>query len=176
MKKIIKLILIIIPLIIILDTLQAIIFDNSTIIKKKVMIDEKNYVEKGLLINTYYCINNNEYKSSKHIKFKKYNCPVDEKANAKSNPFAMNREKIIEINVPIPNIGNDVELKVYIDNKIDNSMTTTINSIYVNRKNLKFKDTSGIKEVRIKLNDKLYQVYELNFDNKTYELKENYAL
>ena len=73
------------------------------------------------------------------------------------------REKIIEIPIDLPSIGKDLNIKVYIDSELDKSKTTTVESSCT-KKTFRFKGTQGVKDVRIKINDTLYRVYELNFD------------
>ena len=59
MKKGLKITLIILGVlvgIIILDTLQARIFKTSPIISWKKQLDGDSYVERGILMDTYYCV------------------------------------------------------------------------------------------------------------------------
>ena len=61
--------------IVVLDTLQALLFDNSPIIK----IRENNvggsidYIDKGIFVNHYYCVNKEENTVFKNVK---YSCPI----------------------------------------------------------------------------------------------------
>jgi len=74
-KNIIPIILIIIG-IILLDTIQARIFKNSPIISKRESLpDDDSYVDKGILIDTYYCTKEKDIVTvSWHLK--KLNLPV----------------------------------------------------------------------------------------------------
>ena len=54
-------ILITILSIILLDTVQAIVFKNSSIISwKEELLDEDSYVDRGILIDTYYCVKSDD--------------------------------------------------------------------------------------------------------------------
>ena len=77
-KNIITIILIIIG-IILLDTIQARIFKNSPIISKRESLpDNDSYVDKGILINTYYCTKEKDIVTvSWHSKKSKFTCPID---------------------------------------------------------------------------------------------------
>ncbi len=77
MKKGLKIILIVIGVligIIVLDTIQAKIFNNSPLLKIRDNIDDEtiDYIDKGLFVNHYYCTNKEE---KTLFKGKKYNCP-----------------------------------------------------------------------------------------------------
>lgn len=78
MKKLYILITTILVLII-LDTFVAIIFTNSPIIHKRVQqLDNDSYVDKGLIVDTYYCTKEKDIVTVSHyIKGNKYSCPVD---------------------------------------------------------------------------------------------------
>lgn len=82
MKKILKVILIIIGLIlsvVIIDTLQAIILKNSTIIKwKENLADNDSWVDRGIIVDTYYCTKEKDIVTvSWKLKGFKYTCPID---------------------------------------------------------------------------------------------------
>ena len=86
MKKKIKIILIIIItiiLLIILDTILAIIFKNSpTLSLRDYLLDDDSYVDKGILINTYYCTKEEDIVTiSYHFKSSKFTCPIDNKTD-----------------------------------------------------------------------------------------------
>ena len=82
MKKSIKIILIIVLTIIgliLIDTIQAKIFNNSPIISfKEQLNDNGSYVDKGILVNTYYCVKEKDIVTVHTInKFSKFSCPMD---------------------------------------------------------------------------------------------------
>lgn len=82
MKKYIKLsliILIIVVSILIIDTTQARIFKRSPIISwKENLSDSDSYVDKGILIDTYYCTKEKDIVTiSWHYKTSKFTCPID---------------------------------------------------------------------------------------------------
>lgn len=79
--------------IVVLDALQALLFDNSPIIK----IRENNvggsidYIDKGIFVNHYYCVNKEENTVFKNVK---YSCPLD---NEKME-VGVKSDKVIEEN------------------------------------------------------------------------------
>lgn len=78
MKKQLKLLIIIFFIlsgIIVLDTLQAIIFKHSTLIKFEEELEDNSLVDKGILLNVYYC-KNEEDRITIHFKSKlsKFSC------------------------------------------------------------------------------------------------------
>ena len=77
-KNIITIILIIIG-IILLDTIQARIFKNSPIISiRESLPDNDSYVDKGILVNTYYCTEEKDIVTvSWYSKKSKFTCPID---------------------------------------------------------------------------------------------------
>lgn len=82
MKKTIKKILItiiIIISIILLDTLQAIIFKTSPALSlREIYGDNTSYVDRGILINTFYCTKEQDIITISHqYKQSKFACPID---------------------------------------------------------------------------------------------------
>lgn len=82
MKKSIKIILTIIGFLIgtiLLDTIQARIFKHSPFISwKESLPDDDSYVDKGILMDTYYCTEEKDIVTvSWHFKYSKYTCPID---------------------------------------------------------------------------------------------------
>ena len=78
MKKVIKIMLLIVGIlviVIILDTLQARLFKNSPIIHWKQSLDGNSYVDRGILVDTYYC--GGKADISWHYKTAKFTCPVN---------------------------------------------------------------------------------------------------
>lgn len=79
MKKFLKIILIVFMIsasLIILDTLQARLFKNSPILSFESKIND-GYVKKGILMDTYYCLKEQDIVSiSYQFKTSKYACPV----------------------------------------------------------------------------------------------------
>lgn len=83
MKKILKTILItiiIILTVILLDTIQARIFKHSPIISYRQSLEDKDsYVDRGILIDTYYCTKEKDIVTvSWKFKTSKFTCPIDE--------------------------------------------------------------------------------------------------
>lgn len=82
MNKWLKIIIIIIGItvvLILLDSLQARIFKHSPIIRwKEELADDDSWVDKGLLIDTYYCTKEKDI-ITVYWKFKgnKFTCPID---------------------------------------------------------------------------------------------------
>lgn len=82
MKNIIKIFIItilIITGIILIDTIQARIFKNSPIISwRNSLPDADSYVDRGILIDTYYCTKEKDIVTvSWHSKKSKFTCPID---------------------------------------------------------------------------------------------------
>lgn len=74
MKKGLKITFIILGValgIIVLDTLQALLFDNSPIFKIREYYDgsSTNYIDKGLFVNHYHCVNKEEKTLFKNAKY-----------------------------------------------------------------------------------------------------------
>lgn len=65
--------------VILLDTFQAIIFKNSPFISwKENLADNDSWVDKGILIDTYYCTKEKDIINfSWHFKTSKFTCPID---------------------------------------------------------------------------------------------------
>ena len=75
--------------IILVDTLQAILFKNSPLIgyRNEFLADADSYVDRGILIDVYYCIKEKDMVSvSWHFKTSKFDCPVDEEIYCPLNP------------------------------------------------------------------------------------------
>jgi len=73
-------IFIIILLVIFIDTFQAIMFKNSPIISWRVedVNDSDSYVDKGILIDTYYCVKENDIETViPTFKNTNYSCPQE---------------------------------------------------------------------------------------------------
>ncbi len=63
--------------IILFDTLQAIIFRNSPIISwEDEQFDEDSYVDRGILIDTYYCVEDDVVTVIPTFKTTNYGCPM----------------------------------------------------------------------------------------------------
>ena len=82
MKKNIKIILIVVGVligIVLLDTLQARILKHSPIISwKEELADDDSWVDKGILMDTYYCTREQDIVTvSWKFKGNKFTCPVD---------------------------------------------------------------------------------------------------
>lgn len=80
MKKGLKIILIILGVlvgIIVLDTLQAKVFNNSPLLKIRENLDggSIDYIDKGLFVNHYKCSNKEKTTTWKNTK---YSCPIEE--------------------------------------------------------------------------------------------------
>lgn len=107
MKNIIINILIIVGIlvgVVLLDTLQARIFNNSPIISwKEELEDDDSYVDRGILIDTYYCIKEKDIVTvSFHIKGNKFACPIDNILGVnerKQNLINLLKEKMIEAEI-----------------------------------------------------------------------------
>ncbi len=94
MKKVLKITLIVIGIImgiILIDTLQAIIFDNSPLLKIRDNFDAGSidYIDKGLFVNHYHCINDENVTTWKKTKF---SCSIEE--NLEESTYNINNEII----------------------------------------------------------------------------------
>lgn len=65
--------------IILLDTIQAIVFKNSPIIsRKEELLYEDSYVDRGILIDTYYCVKSDDIMTViPTFKNTNFNCPLE---------------------------------------------------------------------------------------------------
>lgn len=67
--------------IILLDTIQAIVFKNSPIISRKEELldeDQDSYVDRGILIDTYYCVKSDDIMTViPTFKNTNFNCPLE---------------------------------------------------------------------------------------------------
>lgn len=92
--KIILIIIVTILSVIILDTALARILKNSPIISWKEKLEDKDsWVDRGLLIDTYYCTKETDIVTvSWHLKNSKYACPVDNNSLTELN--AINQQII----------------------------------------------------------------------------------
>ena len=106
-KKHLKITLIIIGVLvgfILIDTLQARIFKNSPIISiRKELEDDDSYVDRGIVIDTYYCTKEKDIVTvSYHFKGNKFTCPVDnvkEYSERAQNLINLLKEKMIEMEI-----------------------------------------------------------------------------
>ena len=114
MKKSIKIILIILSLIvffILIDTIQAIVLKNSPLISLKENLGEKNYIKKGLLVDVYYCNEDDTITTSTHFKTEKFTCPLS-----------------------TDDVSNDTEkIDFYIEKSNENRNTLKLYAVYDNR-------------------------------------------
>lgn len=65
---------------ILLDTTQALLFKNSPLIgiRDEYLSDADSYVDKGILVNTYYCVKEKDIVEVKVLfKTTKFDCPID---------------------------------------------------------------------------------------------------
>ena len=110
MKKYTKITLIIFIVLIgliLLDTIQAKIFNNSPILKirEEYNLGSTYYIDKGLLVNHYYCKNKEE---KTLFKKDKYSCPIinedinnNEKPNVEMEKYSKVLDsKLIELDIP----------------------------------------------------------------------------
>jgi serine/threonine-protein kinase len=74
------------------------------------------------------------------------------------------KDKTIEVSVDLPKVSADITLKVYVDGTLDTSKTATVDPTSSDKKVFYFKGNQGQKEIRIKIENYLYRVYEINFD------------
>ena len=114
--KQIKCILIIIGifvLVILIDTIQARILELSPLISRKVELAGDSSVNKGLIIDTFYCVKDKDIVSiSWHFKNSKFTCPIDEDETIYEENNSMEEEIKVE-NIKI--MVNDEVLNVKLE-------------------------------------------------------------
>lgn len=162
--KIILIVLISIIGIIVLDTVGARVLKKSPLISKKEKLDGNSYVNKGLLMNTFYCINDDVETVNWESKFSKYTCPKIEKKEEKV-------EKKILVSVSLYDYENQkVHIKVLVDGKYDESKECDANTEITYRKSFEFLGTEGVHKVEFEVNGTIYKEFTLDFDNGPYKL------
>ncbi len=100
MKKGLKIILIVLGVligVIILDTMQAKIFDNSPLLKIRDNLDggSTDYIDKGLFVNHYHCNNNEKVTTWKK---EKYTCPISNNTSNRVSIKALPLNALTEYN------------------------------------------------------------------------------
>ncbi len=60
-----------------LDTLQARVLKHSPLLHIRETLDGESYVDKGVLINTYYCTKEDKVHITWHFKTEKFTCPLE---------------------------------------------------------------------------------------------------
>ena len=158
MKKSIKIIFIVLSFIvafILVDTIQAITLKNSPLISWKESLGEKNYIKKGLLVNVYYCNDDDTTTTSTHFKTEKFTCPL----SIENVPNALSEEIDFYIEKSNEN-KNTLKLYAEYDNR-NIYMTKEIKELYIITANIEVtlkeflsKDTSLDNAIK-KLTDNL---------------------
>lgn len=113
MKKSIKIVVIILCIMlgcIILDTCQAYILKNSPIISHKENLGGDNYVARGILVDTYYC-SEDEKQVTVNVLFKnsKFVCPVNEQDNNHQLDDEQNKYEKLDKDTILNKINSIVE-------------------------------------------------------------------
>ena len=95
---------------IILDTCQAYILKNSPIISHKENLGDDNYVVKGILVDTYYC-SQDENQVTVNVLFKnsKFVCPVNEQDNNHQLDDEQNKYEKLDKDTILNKINSIVE-------------------------------------------------------------------
>ena len=149
MKKGLKITLIVLGVlisVIILDTLQAKIFDNSPILKIRDNLDGGDlYIDKGIFINHYHCNNDEKVTTWKGTKFV---CPiVDENKNIQENDEHSFYGKIIESHESYIIVEpNEDEEERKSSDKFHIDLGKNNDAIYVVGANVKITYVGGINE------------------------------
>ena len=164
MKKYTKIILIIIISLfslIIIDSLQAKIFKRSPFISYKVDLDSGSYVDKSFIIDTYYCVKEQDIITvSWHFKNSKFSCPKYS-SNEKQEKFLIghtfNDNRTIHFTFDIP----------YKDSFISDAFLTNEIELKYFLKNLDYIDT---------LNDGGSTLYKYNVNKKIFGNEEFYVI
>ncbi len=118
MKKSVKIILIIIGVLfglIILDTIQARLFKNSPLLSSKKLLENNSYVDRGILMDTYYCkMSNDSFVVDWYFKFNKFACPIYDNNDSKS--IFKTSDNIISLSIKENTLTNK-GLTIIIENK-----------------------------------------------------------
>lgn len=80
MKSIISAMLLIIVCAIVIDSIQAPLLKNSTVIhiRNSNLADEDSYVDRGILVDTFYCVKEKDIVTVKwYFKLNKFTCPIE---------------------------------------------------------------------------------------------------
>lgn len=110
--KIVLIIIGILAFVIVLDTLQALVFEINPLISWKVNLGDNNSIAKGILLDTYYCVDDyNKIDISWHFKSSKFSCPVYEKEDVSFMETTEEENNMIEnIKIKVNDNVLDVEL------------------------------------------------------------------
>lgn len=115
MSKIFKYIFIVLVSIlgiIVLDTMVARISKSSPLISWKEKLDDNSYVDKGILMDTYYCQEQDMITVSWHFKTSKFSCPLELKEiNSLDAFYNLPLTKDIDIRKLSPDYNFDMALK-----------------------------------------------------------------
>lgn len=130
MKKSVKFILITVGTlisVILLDTLQARLFKNSPFISwKEELADEDSYVDRGIIIDTFYCTKEKDIQTiSWKFKGSKFTCPIDNVSISYLKELQDNITNILDEKKDYSNYSScyvDEENKVVIIELEDNSL------------------------------------------------------
>ena len=122
MKQTFKLIIITIFIlisIIMIDTLQALIFKNSPIISwYNTQPDKDSYVDRGIIIDTYYCTKEKDIVTINHyLKNTKFTCPIDNEETINQNSsdnFSINIKETEDCTNTLTKYYEQKEHKIYL--------------------------------------------------------------
>lgn len=76
--------------------------------------------------------------------------------------------KTVEVFLALPNVSNDIDVKVYVDGKLDNDQSGTINPNATSNPGLytlTFEGTSGTQTLQVTLDGQNYATFTLDFDS-----------
>ncbi len=79
-----------------------------------------------------------------------------------------NSSNSVDINVQLPSgVSKDMNMKVYVDGKLDSSFNRTVNPSKSDYTSLKVTGNSGQSTITVELDGKLYYTYVVDFDNSS---------
>lgn len=143
MKKCIKIVLIVVVILVglvLLDTLQARVLNNRPFISKKEYYDRDNWIAKGILINTYHCVDENNILTMEYkLKNTKYMCSI----------------KLNDFDISI-NVHSDTERKkifVVNYNAMDYYFANTQFNVFLSQNGGKFDIKTAIINDMVEFND-----------------------
>lgn len=105
-------------LLIVLDSLQVIIFKNSPIIHFKENLSDKSYVDRGIILDTYHCVDGETINVGWKFKTTKFTCPQKEKENKRLSDTELSDLALIYFLNNNKDAKDDIEYSVGVTEEI----------------------------------------------------------
>ena len=167
MKQTFKLIIITIFIlisIIMIDTLQALIFKNSPIISwYNTQPDKDSYVDRGIIVDTYYCTKEKDIVTINHyLKNTKFTCPID-------NEKMINQNSSDNFNINIKETEDCTNtLTKYYEQKEHKIYLSCLDEVYLKSENIKENTLNYYLQNTNKTFDEVIKNLVKNIDNVDY--------